>query len=214
MSGCNPPFLDRRPDIKAPQNRYETVSQNYQPCWNTENIAKHRIRWRPEPRGDREIDPRADRIEPGQEQLRERDVDDREYHRGLQQRSAASMTDRAFKVLDRDVIQLGAMLFKDTRRLVDRLALQYEIIVGSTFCVPAPCRLADFRVLLDPIEVHPQSLNQSAGVFVPCGVVRSNVHEMERRQDRKSTRLNSSHVSISYAVFCLKKKTHYRKYPF
>src|SRR5690348_17568037 len=26
-------------------------------------------------------------------------------------------------------------------------------------------------------------------------------------QDRKSTRLNSSHPSISYAVFCLKKKT-------
>src|SRR5690625_5349994 len=33
-------------------------------------------------------------------------------------------------------------------------------------------------------------------------------------QDRKSTRLNSSHVAISYAVFCLKKKkkrTHKRK---
>src|SRR5438067_8187112 len=29
-----------------------------------------------------------------------------------------------------------------------------------------------------------------------------------RKTDRKSTRLNSSHVSISYAVFCLKKKTH------
>src|SRR5688572_32375110 len=28
-----------------------------------------------------------------------------------------------------------------------------------------------------------------------------------RRQDRKSTRLNSSHSQISYAVFCLKKKT-------
>src|SRR5699024_11441604 len=27
------------------------------------------------------------------------------------------------------------------------------------------------------------------------------------QEDRKSTRLNSSHVSISYAVFCLKKKT-------
>src|SRR5207253_10691166 len=27
------------------------------------------------------------------------------------------------------------------------------------------------------------------------------------REDRKSTRLNSSHVAISYAVFCLKKKT-------
>src|SRR5699024_12656605 len=30
------------------------------------------------------------------------------------------------------------------------------------------------------------------------------------RADRKSTRLNSSHVSISYAVFCLKKKKHTR----
>src|SRR3712207_7794161 len=27
------------------------------------------------------------------------------------------------------------------------------------------------------------------------------------RKDRKSTRLNSSHANISYAVFCLKKKT-------
>src|SRR5204863_7697215 len=30
-----------------------------------------------------------------------------------------------------------------------------------------------------------------------------------RVSDRKSTRLNSSHVEISYAVFCLKKKTKY-----
>src|SRR2546429_5866304 len=29
-----------------------------------------------------------------------------------------------------------------------------------------------------------------------------------RRRDRKSTRLNSSHGYISYAVFCLKKKNH------
>src|SRR5690606_39712238 len=29
-------------------------------------------------------------------------------------------------------------------------------------------------------------------------------------EDRKSTRLNSSHVKISYAVFCLKKKTQLR----
>src|SRR3712207_7435750 len=28
------------------------------------------------------------------------------------------------------------------------------------------------------------------------------------RSDRKSTRLNSSHANISYAVFCLKKKKH------
>src|SRR5256885_9082194 len=30
--------------------------------------------------------------------------------------------------------------------------------------------------------------------------------EGQRQQDRKSTRLNSSHLVISYAVFCLKKK--------
>src|SRR3712207_8030051 len=31
------------------------------------------------------------------------------------------------------------------------------------------------------------------------------------REDRKSTRLNSSHANISYAVFCLKKKKHTRR---
>src|SRR5207248_10588770 len=32
-------------------------------------------------------------------------------------------------------------------------------------------------------------------------------HDVQRLRDRKSTRLNSSHRTISYAVFCLKKKT-------
>src|SRR5690606_41704423 len=31
------------------------------------------------------------------------------------------------------------------------------------------------------------------------------IHELVLLRDRKSTRLNSSHVKISYAVFCLKK---------
>src|SRR5690625_7006876 len=33
------------------------------------------------------------------------------------------------------------------------------------------------------------------------------VRDFEEEIDRKSTRLNSSHVAISYAVFCLEKKT-------
>src|SRR5690349_22564800 len=33
-------------------------------------------------------------------------------------------------------------------------------------------------------------------------------YQLEMVEDRKSTRLNSSHVEISYAVFCLKKKKH------
>src|SRR5438309_4715645 len=43
--------------------------------------------------------------------------------------------------------------------------------------------------------------NESANVGEP---VRR--HSQTRCEDRKSTRLNSSHSSISYAVFCLKKK--------
>src|SRR3712207_8025897 len=38
-------------------------------------------------------------------------------------------------------------------------------------------------------------------------VTRSDLTDGGRR-DRKSTRLNSSHANISYAVFCLKKKTY------
>src|SRR5437868_7954584 len=40
----------------------------------------------------------------------------------------------------------------------------------------------------------------------PGGALLRPVPTAEVRLDRKSTRLNSSHVSISYAVFCLKKK--------
>src|SRR5690606_39664559 len=42
---------------------------------------------------------------------------------------------------------------------------------------------------------------------MPRGVLGMNAAMME---DRKSTRLNSSHVKISYAVFCLKKKNQNR----
>src|SRR5438874_9594195 len=38
------------------------------------------------------------------------------------------------------------------------------------------------------------------------GGVHREVTAAHRERDRKSTRLNSSHVEISYAVFCLKKK--------
>src|SRR3712207_8731998 len=42
----------------------------------------------------------------------------------------------------------------------------------------------------------------------PCSrPICGSLHRCEVRRDRKSTRLNSSHANISYAVFCLKKKT-------
>src|SRR5437667_11660665 len=39
-----------------------------------------------------------------------------------------------------------------------------------------------------------------------CPVGRAGALRTSSSQDRKSTRLNSSHITISYAVFCLKKK--------
>src|SRR5690625_6165067 len=47
---------------------------------------------------------------------------------------------------------------------------------------------------------------QENGIGAHQGCVRSGLGS-DRTLDRKSTRLNSSHVAISYAVFCLKKKT-------
>src|SRR3712207_7733763 len=41
---------------------------------------------------------------------------------------------------------------------------------------------------------------------------RGEVHPAADHQDRKSTRLNSSHANISYAVFCLKKKISHLSY--
>src|SRR2546429_6186507 len=48
-----------------------------------------------------------------------------------------------------------------------------------------------------------------AGLRLPLGPHAALLHLRGRvRGDRKSTRLNSSHGYISYAVFCLKKKKH------
>src|SRR5437660_2686458 len=46
---------------------------------------------------------------------------------------------------------------------------------------------------------------------VVVGVRDQHLAGREQREDRKSTRLNSSHVAISYAVFCLKKKKNTNK---
>src|SRR5689334_23774152 len=53
------------------------------------------------------------------------------------------------------------------------------------------------------LKGHLRRLDQVAAAQLD----RIDLHLCSRGVDRKSTRLNSSHSSISYAVFCLKKKT-------
>src|SRR5258707_9786063 len=48
--------------------------------------------------------------------------------------------------------------------------------------------------------------NQRSFWILPRRCHLSAVYPASSREDRKSTRLNSSHANISYAVFCLKKK--------
>src|SRR2546430_17398464 len=57
-------------------------------------------------------------------------------------------------------------------------------------------------------DALPISCANAAGAPVPEPVSTSNsrAYFMDAQGDRKSTRLNSSHSQISYAVFCLKKK--------
>src|SRR5690606_41417975 len=66
--------------------------------------------------------------------------------------------------------------------------------------------------LLDRLDLHVEVPRPSLEVMradtrgiEPSAVVAERVLRA-RERDRKSTRLNSSHVKISYAVFCLKKK--------
>src|SRR3712207_7781149 len=48
--------------------------------------------------------------------------------------------------------------------------------------------------------------HEPAALFLSFGDAGPYVEQIHRAGDRKSTRLNSSHANISYAVFCLKKK--------
>src|SRR5699024_11763084 len=55
---------------------------------------------------------------------------------------------------------------------------------------------SQLHYVIDQIKNNPKSRRIMMNMF--------SVDEQHEKEDRKSTRLNSSHVSISYAVFCLK----------
>src|SRR5438477_11542327 len=67
-----------------------------------------------------------------------------------------------------------------------------------------------FEPFKDPGQVRPTPVE---GGLEGTVIAERDLHVLTGPQqiilDRKSTRLNSSHMSISYAVFCLKKKKHF-----
>src|SRR5258708_14479637 len=82
--------------------------------------------------------------------------------------------------------------------------------------VPSSCQKAPFRshayvsarlsgMGMDSHSSQSRSSVAHASIHSPLDGSRSSC---DQERDRKSTRLNSSHQIISYAVFCLKKKNH------
>src|SRR5690242_21587682 len=70
-------------------------------------------------------------------------------------------------------------------------------------------RSSDLESAWDPIRVlslHPQETRDHLRGEMYRGERARTTNCCVSSEDRKSTRLNSSHMSISYAVFCLKKK--------
>src|SRR5256885_3792895 len=65
-------------------------------------------------------------------------------------------------------------------------------------------------ICLDDLQAIRLGERVFRGLHVAHGLDRRHEHPViETMRDRKSTRLNSSHLVISYAVFCLKKKKAY-----
>src|SRR3712207_8868814 len=90
----------------------------------------------------------------------------------------------------------------------------YTTLFRSKF-TPLPKTSARLGGILAHPKMAIAALRRNAAVLVyPGGAedmfrphsMRHKIH-FAGRKDRKSTRLNSSHANISYAVFCLKKKT-------
>src|SRR5690554_6697215 len=112
---------------------------------------------------------------------------------------------------------VGSTLLKQTNFDFLYRSTNIADIDGQTFnmvvCAGAPAQKwiankepeADLQIIKGLIE-HLKTVSCKTFVLISTVDVFKSPIEVDER-DRKSTRLNSSHVRISYAVFCLKKKT-------
>src|SRR3712207_8303448 len=92
-------------------------------------------------------------------------------------------------------------LFPYTTLFRSGLDLSADVLTLTRALVDTPSVSGDERTLADAVEA---ALRALGGLEVER--VGDTVLARTALGDRKSTRLNSSHANISYAVFCLKKK--------
>src|SRR5256885_7754766 len=86
----------------------------------------------------------------------------------------------------------------------------YTTLFRSWAISSPPRRRSPARSIIQArVSAHPRTWARS-GCARASASRRSTSRSRARRKDRKSTRLNSSHLVISYAVFCLKKKKKYQ----
>src|SRR3712207_8591552 len=78
---------------------------------------------------------------------------------------------------------------------------------GGGAHVTSPSVDTDVLVERDVVVPMRDGTRLVADVYRPADADGELATVLVRTSDRKSTRLNSSHANISYAVFCLKKKT-------
>src|SRR5437773_7836999 len=109
--------------------------------------------------------------------------------------------DRAKRALARNDPVMAAIIRSRPKVFLARRGEPFvtlsRAIVGQQISVKAAQSVWD-KVCLCAGAVTPQSvLARKRSELRACGL---------SERDRKSTRLNSSHITISYAVFCLKKK--------
>src|SRR3712207_7550029 len=92
------------------------------------------------------------------------------------------------------------------RRPPSSTLFPYTTLFRSFLRVPIYVSDTVERALSEPEPSMMQFYRAMANQLIESAKAPGARPDERRREDRKSTRLNSSHANISYAVFCLKKK--------
>src|SRR5438876_2581581 len=116
--------------------------------------------------------------------------------------AAERLTRSAFRPILRAIVRTFAFSPLHISRSIERRGLGFGIHIKHILAAPH-CRI---RLVLHgsepPVCLTRHGIDRNAPQETSFFVSGAD----DKKTDRKSTRLNSSHPSISYAVFCLKKK--------